>query len=88
LKASTVSTTRVNLTWTDNSSNDTGFSVERCQGAGCSSFSQIGTVGSNATAYQDKSVAGGTTYSYRVRAYNGTSYSSYSNVVSAGTPDE
>ena len=44
--ATPVSTSQVNLQWTDNSTNEEGFEVERCTGSGCSNFSLISTVGS------------------------------------------
>jgi len=44
----------------------TGYLVERCQGAGCSNFAQIGSV--TDSPYSDTGLAAGTTYRYRVRA--------------------
>src|SRR3989449_2396104 len=41
--------------------------------------SEITTVAVNATTYQNTGLAAGTGYSYRVRAYNGTGSSTYSN---------
>src|SRR6185437_13689060 len=46
LAASAISATRIDLTWTDNSSNEDGFKIERCQGSACSNFSEIAQVGS------------------------------------------
>jgi hypothetical protein len=40
--------------------------VERCQGAGCTSFTQIGTT--TTTTYNDNAVTPSTSYTYRVRA--------------------
>ena len=61
------------------------YLVERCQGAGCSNFLQIGTTTS--TSYSDSSLAASTSYSYRVRAQDtfGTD-GPYSSVVSLSTP--
>jgi YD repeat-containing protein len=58
--------------------------VERCQGAGCSTFTQIGTP---ATAgYGDTGLITSTSYSYRVRATDAAgNLSSYSGVASATT---
>jgi hypothetical protein len=61
------------------------YLVERCQGAGCSNFLQIGTTTS--TSYRDSSLVASTSYSYRVRAQDtfGTD-GLYSSVVSLSTP--
>ncbi len=72
----------MNLSWSDNSSNETGFEIERAQGSG--PYVQIFVSGANVTSYQDKSVAPATTYSYRIRARNGAT-SPYSNTATATT---
>ena len=84
LTATGISDTQINLSWTDNSSDETGFKIERQTGGG--SFSQIATVGTNVTTYNNTGLTPGTTYSYRVRAYNGSGDSAYSNTISASTP--
>ena len=75
----------INLAWTDNSSNEQGFKVERSL-VSTSSFSVIGSTGTNTTAYLDSTVSSGVAYQYRVRAYNGTNFSLYSNTASATAP--
>jgi PKD repeat protein len=71
------------LTWQDNSSNETVFYIERCQGVGCTDFgSFIATQWPNVPSYTDYSAVTGQTYRYRVRAYNSGGYSAYSNVAS------
>ncbi|MBT0664575.1 DUF2341 domain-containing protein [Geobacter pelophilus] len=67
--ATVVNTTKVNLSWSDNTSGETGFRIERCSGAACSDFTQVGTASANATSYADSSVCNGTSYLYRVLAY-------------------
>src|SRR5882724_1773994 len=47
LTATAVSSSQINLAWTDNASNETGFKIERCQNAGCSNFAEITTIGAN-----------------------------------------
>ena len=84
LGASTVSTTAINLNWTDNSSNETGFKVESKIGAG-GTYSQIGTVSAGATGANITGLTEGTTYYYRVRAYNADGDSAYSNEANATT---
>jgi C1A family cysteine protease len=85
LTATAASTSQINLHWTDNSNNETGFKIERCIGAGCSNFSQIATVAANATAYNSSGLAASTTYTYRIRAYLTGADSGYSNISSATT---
>lgn len=68
------------LTWTDNSNNESGFEIERAPKGGA--FLKIGSVGANVTTYVDTATKGGETYSYRVRAFNGSGFSlTYTNVV-------
>ena len=83
LAASAISASQIRLTWTQNSSNETGFHIERSINS--SSWSEIGTVGSDVTSYTDVTVSSLTTYYYRVQAYNGSGNSVYSNVASART---
>jgi hypothetical protein len=84
LVATAISKTRIDLSWTDNSNNEAGFKIERS--ANGTSFSQIATVGANVTTYNNTGLKANKTYWYRVRAYNGTGHSGYSNVASAKTP--
>jgi uncharacterized protein (TIGR02145 family) len=68
------------LTWLDNSTNETGFKIERKVGAGV--WLEIGSVNSNVYNYTDSSVNYGTTYTYRVYAFNSSGSSiNYSNEV-------
>ena len=85
LTATAASSTQINLAWTDNSNNEDGFRIERCQGAGCSNFTEIATVGANVVSYQNTGLTAATTYQYRVRAYNTAGNSGYSNTASATT---
>lgn len=86
LRATAVSSSRINLMWTDNSSNETGFKIERCVGKGSDcDFGQIAQVGPGVTAYSDANLSHSTTYRYRVRAYSLLTHSSYSNTASAKT---
>lgn len=76
---------RVQLAWTDASTNETGFVVERCANRGCSNFAQVGQVGANTTVYLDTNLFANTQYYYRVKAINLGGSSAYSDVVSAKT---
>jgi hypothetical protein len=84
LSARAISATRVDLSWTD-STNEDSFDVERCTNAGCVSFAKIGQTGANVLAYSDTTVAPSTSYTYRVRAVN-TGGASYSNTSTTATP--
>jgi PKD repeat protein len=85
LTASAVSSSQINLAWTDNSGDEDGFKIERCQGAGCTNFAQIATVGANVTTYSNTGLSASTTYRYRVRAHNASGDSPYSNEAEATT---
>ncbi len=85
LSAVTISTTQLNLSWTDNAANEDGFKIERCTGATCTNYAQIATVGANVTTFSNTGLTRNTTYRYRVRAYNGGGNSAYSNIASAKT---
>lgn len=70
LRATTPSNTQVRLLWDDHSTSETDFVVERCEGAGCSAFAEVGRTGANVAVYKDTARTGGATYTYRVRAQN------------------
>ncbi len=74
----TVSKSRVRLSWTDNSNNESGFRIELSTNG--LNFSQVATNGADDTTYS-RSIASNTSYWFRVRAYNGAGTSSYSNTV-------
>ncbi len=67
LTATVVSSSQINLTWTDNSTDETGFRISRSLSSD-SGFSEIGTVSANATSYSDTNLNPGTPYFYRVTA--------------------
>ena len=85
LTAIPVSSSQINLIWTPaTDAGITSFLVERCQGAGCSTFAQIAAV--PGTTYNDTALAANTSYSYRVRGADAAgNLSPYSNVASATT---
>ena len=85
LTAASASSSQINLTWADRSTNETGFQVERSINGG-STFSLIATAGANAVAYSNTGLTANTTYVYRVRAINADGSSAYSNTAQATTP--
>jgi len=86
LIATVISRSQINLSWTDNATNETGFRIERCKGSTCTNFAQIATMGANVTTYANTGLNANTSYRYRVRAYNASGNSAYSNIAVATTP--
>lgn len=83
LTATAVSTTQINLKWTDNAGNETGYQVERSENG--TSFTKIADLAANITVYQSTGLAPATAYYFRVRAVNAIGASAYSNTGSAQT---
>ncbi|MEI6748543.1 MAG: DNRLRE domain-containing protein [Bacteroidota bacterium] len=77
LTATAVPPGQINLMWADNSSNETGFRIERKADAGA--FTEIGTVSANITNYSNTGLSASILYTYRVVAYNASGSSAYSN---------
>jgi hypothetical protein len=77
LVANAVSSSRIDLTWADNSTNEANFIVERCPGQSCSDFADVATLAANTTSYANTGLSPNTAYTYRIRAANadGTLYS-------------
>src|SRR5205823_1963407 len=70
LTASAASSSEIDLSWGAASDNVgvTGYRIERCQGAGCSTFTQIAAPSGTGTTYTDTGLSPSTSYTYRVRA--------------------
>ncbi len=81
LTATTASVTAISLQWTDASADETGFALERSLDG--FAWSEIATLPAGSSTFLDEGLQLGTTYFYRVRAYNSLGYSTYSNVASA-----
>lgn len=73
------------LTWSDNSQNENGFDIERRVGT-TGEFLVLATVLANQNSYTDTNLSNGTTYCYRVRAFNSIGGSPYSNQACTTTP--
>jgi YVTN family beta-propeller protein len=84
LVVNSVSDDQIDLSWKDNSSNESGFKIERKEGSK-GTFTQIATVSVNVTFFNDTGLTSYTTYTYRVRAFNDAGNSRYSNETK-GTP--
>jgi hypothetical protein len=86
LVATASSSSSIGLTWTDNSSDEDGFHIERSIDG--STFTMLTEVGSNVVSFTDNGLTASTTYFYRVKAFNGASHSNHSapsNIASATT---
>lgn len=83
LAAVTVSTSEIDLTWTDNSDNEDGFRVRRSTDN--VTFDEIVVTAANATSYSDTGLTGNTTYYYKVKATGPAGGSGYTSVASATT---
>ena len=75
---------QLQLNWTDNSTNETGFKIDRKTGT-AGTFAQIASVGANVTTYTDSTVTAGTNYRYRLYAFNTAGNSGFTPQV-CGTP--
>jgi hypothetical protein len=85
LQANASSSSQIDLSWTGGSTNEDGFKIERCQGFNCTDFAEIAQVGAGVTNYSDTGLTASTTYTYRVKAFNGGGDSAYSNTDDATT---
>ena len=78
LSAQATAVGEITLNWEDNSSAESGYIIERGEGNPVV-FTVLDTAAANATAYIDNSVGEEVTYTYRVKAFNASSQSDYSN---------
>ena len=83
LFATSRSASDIDLSWTDTSTVEDGFRIERAIGAG--SFVEIATVGVNVTSYTNTGLTTSNTYRYRIRAAKGAERTVYSNIAGATT---
>lgn len=85
LSGKALSTTALEINWKDNSSNESGFEVERVLGTSV----KITRLPAQAVKYSDSGLVAGTKYNYRVRSYlihkTRTYFSGYTPVYSVTT---
>ena len=79
--SATAGETSIEITWTDNADNETGFYIERSDDGG--SFVVIDSTSANVESYSDASVSAGVEYMYRVQAYNSEVKSEFSAAANA-----
>lgn len=79
LTATLISSSEVSLAWTDNSSRESSYIIQRKENDG--EFAELGQTEANVFAYSDKSVSNNQTYTYRVKAVGDAGESAWSNSV-------
>ena len=84
LTAQAISSSQINIAWTDNSDNEQGFKIERRTGTS-GSYLWIDTAEPNVTSYSSMGLLANTAYYYRIRAYNNKGESAWSNEATATT---
>jgi chitodextrinase/predicted esterase len=82
--ATPVTFNQINLSWADNSSNETGFEIERSLSAG-SGYQVVKVTNAGAVSWSDNTLSPSTQYFYRIRALSLTSASSSVGPVNATT---
>ncbi|MDT8322737.1 MAG: fibronectin type III domain-containing protein, partial [Bacteroidota bacterium] len=85
LQTTSVSSTSVALSWTDNATNEDNYEVRRSTDGGVSWSTLTASLPANSTTYSDNSVSAGNTYHYQVFATNAGG-STGSNTISVSTP--
>ena len=84
LTATATSTTTVDLLWTDNANNETGYSVEQ-RLPPTTTWNFLGNLGANTTTVEITGLPPATASEFRVRAFNDNSFSDFSNIATATT---
>lgn len=77
------SSSQLLLTWTDNATDETAYSVERSTDG--VTYAEIATPAANAVSYTATGLSAATLYYFKVRANRSGTYSAYSNAASATT---
>lgn len=78
----------VQLSWTDNSNNETGFEIQRDLQSGTTWINNVRfTTAANVITYTDSAVAPASTYRYAVRSFNAVGPSAWTSYVQVSIPD-
>jgi hypothetical protein len=84
LTAAAQSPSEIDLAWTDNANDETGFSIESRSPSGA--YQEIGVVAANTATFAASGLDAAKLYFFRVRATgSGSTFSAYSNEVSEAT---
>jgi len=84
LSATVLSASQINLVWTDNANNETGFNIEHSTDGGIT-FTPLATTAANISSFANTGLAASTTFHYRVRAFNNFTNSAFSATANATT---
>jgi predicted esterase/P pilus assembly chaperone PapD len=75
---------KLNLSWTDKSNNETGFEIYRSATSG-GTYTIVATAAANAVSYTDTALAASTAFYYKIRAIGNYGESAYTSVANATT---
>ncbi|MBN1669720.1 MAG: tyrosine-protein phosphatase [Kiritimatiellae bacterium] len=87
LTANAVSASRIELSWSDNSGNETGFKIDRRR-SGFDTWERIAAPSADATSCSDTGLPAATKFYYKVKAYNAVGHSAESAPAWATTQPE
>ncbi len=88
LSVGTITSTAITISWTDNSSSETAYIVERCSGASCTNFAQVASKAADSTSHTESGLTAATVYRFRVKSTNSFGSSEYmtsSDITTAST---
>ena len=85
LTATAVSSSEIDLSWSDHATDESAYVVERSPNGNTDWTQLTSTLPADSTSYSDTGLSGSTTYHYRVKATNAAGDSGYSNTASATT---
>lgn len=83
LTATAASDSAIDLQWTDNANDETGYQVQRFISG---SYQTIATLSANATVFTDSGLAASSSYEFRVAAFRNSDFSGYASAT--GTTDD
>ncbi len=79
LAASSISEAQIDLSWSDVATGETGWEIWSSQDF--ISWTLVDTIAADSTSYSNTGLSGGTSYSYKIRAIDGTDNGEWSNIV-------
>lgn len=85
LKANTLNSGEIELTWVDNTNNPDRYEIERCLDESCSDVSASSEVSAQERSFVDRNLPANTVFRYRVRATNVLGKSAFSQIAHASS---